>query len=70
MKIDGALIYIQYVNIPTRCSDNRIKGIRTGRPDVLDALLAGEQVDPHRYDFHMHVFLETGDQRLPLECKS
>lgn len=39
------------------------KGVRSGPPKVLSALLVGEQVDPHRYDFHMHVFLETGDER-------
>jgi hypothetical protein len=44
-------------------SDKRTKGVRSGPPDVLNALLAGEQVDPHRYDFHLHVFLETGDER-------
>jgi hypothetical protein len=26
-------------------------------------------VDPHQYDFHLHVFLETGDERFPSSTK-
>jgi len=36
----------------------------------LDGLLAGEEVDPHRYDFHFHAFLETGDERLTIFSNS
>ena len=44
-------------------SDQRTKGVRTGPPEVLKSLMEGGQPDPHDYDFHLHAFLETGDER-------
>jgi hypothetical protein len=29
----------------------------------MNALLEGEDVDSEKYDFHLHAFLETGDER-------
>ena len=29
----------------------------------MNSIMTGEKVDPHNYDFYMHIFLETGDER-------
>jgi hypothetical protein len=46
-----------------KSADKRTKGVRSGSPEILNALLAGEDVDPAKYDFQLHAFLETGDER-------
>ena len=45
---DGALIYLSY------------RGIRAGRPEVLQRLDRGEPVDPSEYYFRTSPVLETG----------
>lgn len=42
----------------------RTFGIRSGSPEVLQALLRGEPVDPTRYYFRIGVHLETSAPRL------
>lgn len=49
---DGAHIYL------------RTSGIRSGAPEVLDALLRRDPVDPSDYYFRLAVRLETSDPRL------
>jgi hypothetical protein len=44
---DGALVYLQ------------VRGIRTGPPEVLAALLAGDDVAPDRYYFRTVITIET-----------
>ncbi|WP_239453123.1 MULTISPECIES: DUF3237 family protein [Microbacterium] len=44
---DGSLLYI------------RARGIRSGDPALLEALLAGEEVDPHSYYFRAALTLES-----------
>ena len=48
----GALVYVQN------------NAIRTGPPEVMARLVAGEQVDPLDYDFFMTPRFETGDPEL------
>ncbi len=43
-------------------------GVRSGSPDVLAAVLTGEDVDPSRYYFRTVVRVETSDPALaPLQ---
>jgi hypothetical protein len=42
----------------------RTFGVRSGRPEVLQALLRGEPVDPAEYYFRIGVHLETSAPRL------
>jgi hypothetical protein len=42
----------------------RTSGVRSGPPEVLEALLRGEQVDPAEYYFRVAVYLETSAPRL------
>ena len=42
----------------------RTSGVRSGPPEVLDALLRGEPVDPSAYYFRVAVYLETSAPRL------
>lgn len=42
----------------------RTSGVRSGPPEVLAALLAGEPVDPSAYYFRVAVYLETSAIRL------
>ena len=42
----------------------RTSGIRSGPPEVLDALLRGEPVNPAAYYFRVAVYLETSSPRL------
>ena len=49
---DGGHVYI------------RTFGVRTGRPDVLEALLRGDPVDVSEYYFRLGVRLETSDRAL------
>jgi hypothetical protein len=42
----------------------RTSGVRSGPPEVLEALLRGEQVDPAEYYFRVAVYLETAAPRL------
>jgi hypothetical protein len=42
----------------------RTSGVRSGPPEVLAALLAGEPVDPAAYYFRVAVYLETSAARL------
>jgi len=42
----------------------RTSGVRSGPPDVLAALLRGEDVDPASYYFRVAVYLETSAPRL------
>jgi hypothetical protein len=42
----------------------RTSGIRSGPPQILQALLRGEPVDPSRYYFRVAVYLETSAPRL------
>jgi hypothetical protein len=42
----------------------RTAGVRSGPPDVLAALLRGEEVDPASYYFRVAVYLETSAPRL------
>ena len=42
----------------------RTAGVRSGPPDVLAALLRGEDVDPASYYFRVAVYLETSAPRL------
>lgn len=44
----GGLVYVQYA------------GIRTGKPEVLAKLAAGEAVDPSEYYFRMALRFQTG----------
>jgi hypothetical protein len=44
----------------------RTFGVRSGPPDVLQALLRGEPVDPSEYYFRIGVRLETSAPRLAL----
>jgi hypothetical protein len=37
--------------------------MRSGPLEVLNAVWAGVQVDPHQYEFQLYIFLETGDER-------
>lgn len=48
---DGALIYYQY------------RGLRHGPAEIMQALAAGEEVDPASYYFRTAGFMETGDSR-------
>ncbi len=46
----------------------RAVGVRSGAPEVLEALLAGEPVDPSRYYFRTAIRIETSDPALaPLQ---
>ncbi|MEV1131356.1 DUF3237 domain-containing protein [Agromyces sp. NPDC049794] len=49
---DGELLYLQ------------VTGVRTGSPDVLAALLRGDDVAPDRYYFRTVVTIETASTRL------
>jgi hypothetical protein len=42
----------------------RTAGVRSGPPEILDALLRGEPVDPSEYYFRVAVYLETAAPRL------
>src|SRR5258708_1011375 len=42
----------------------RTSGIRSGPPEILQALLRGEPVDPSEYYFRVGVYLETSAPRL------
>lgn len=42
----------------------RTAGVRSGPPEILDALLRGESVDPAEYYFRVSVYLETSAPRL------
>jgi hypothetical protein len=42
----------------------RTAGVRSGRPEILEALLRGEPVDPAEYYFRVAVYLETSAPRL------
>jgi hypothetical protein len=42
----------------------RTSGVRSGPPEILDALLRGEPVDPSEYYFRVAVYLETSAPRL------
>jgi hypothetical protein len=42
----------------------RTSGVRSGPPEILDALLRGEPVDPSQYYFRVNVYLETSAPRL------
>jgi Protein of unknown function (DUF3237) len=42
----------------------RTSGVRSGRPEVLEALLRGEPVNPSGYYFRVTVHLETSAPRL------
>ncbi|MFF0454901.1 DUF3237 domain-containing protein [Nocardia africana] len=42
----------------------RTSGIRSGTPEVLEALLRGDPVDPSQYYFRLVVRVETSDPRL------
>ena len=42
----------------------RTSGVRSGPPEILDALLRGEPVDPSAYYFRIAVYLETSARRL------
>jgi hypothetical protein len=42
----------------------RTSGVRSGPPEILDALLRGEPVDPSLYYFRVLVYLETSAPRL------
>lgn len=42
----------------------RTSGVRSGPPEVLEALLRGEPVDPSEYYFRVAVHLETAAPRL------
>ncbi|MFI7546822.1 DUF3237 family protein [Actinoplanes sp. NPDC049599] len=42
----------------------RTSGVRTGRPEILEALLRGDPVDPSEYYFRLGVRLETADPAL------
>jgi hypothetical protein len=42
----------------------RTSGVRSGPPEILEALLRGEPVDPSRYYFRVTVRLETSAARL------
>ena len=42
----------------------RTSGVRSGPPEILDALLRGEPVDPSEYYFRVAVHLETSAPRL------
>ena len=42
----------------------RTSGVRSGPPEILDALLRGEPVDPSAYYFRVAVYLETSAPRL------
>ncbi|MER5609189.1 DUF3237 domain-containing protein [Micromonospora tulbaghiae] len=44
----------------------RTFGVRSGRPEVLDALLRGDAVDPAEYYFRLGVRLETSVPALAL----
>lgn len=44
----------------------RTSGVRSGPPDVLEALLRGEDVDPAKYYFRVAVRLETSAPRLAI----
>ncbi len=44
----------------------RTSGVRSGPPEVLEALLRGEQVDPADYYFRVAVYLETSAPRLAI----
>ncbi|GAA1701653.1 DUF3237 domain-containing protein [Microbacterium sediminicola] len=49
---DGELVHI------------RTKGVRSGPPEVLEAILAGETRSPDEYHFRVVVTLETASARL------
>ncbi|WES63389.1 DUF3237 domain-containing protein [Microbacter sp. GSS18] len=49
---DGELLHI------------RTRGVRSGPPDVLEAILAGEQRSPDEYYFRVVVTIETAAERL------
>jgi hypothetical protein len=42
----------------------RTSGVRSGSPEILEALLRGDPVDPSRYYFRVGVRLETSAPRL------
>ncbi len=42
----------------------RTSGVRSGPPEVLAALLRGEDIDPGSYYFRVAVYLETSASRL------
>ncbi len=42
----------------------QVSGVRSGPPEVLEALLRGDPVDPARYYFRTAIRIETGAARL------
>lgn len=70
---DGAYIYVRYASSTHRNTVfflgshtiwYRTEGPRSGPPEVLKALMeGGQEVDSSRYWFHLHIKLETGDDR-------
>ena len=44
----------------------RTSGVRSGPPEILEALLRGEPVDPAEYYFRVAVHLETSAPRLAI----
>jgi Protein of unknown function (DUF3237) len=44
----------------------RTSGVRSGPPEILEALLRGEPVDPSEYYFRVGVHLETSAPRLAI----
>ncbi|QYH35080.1 DUF3237 domain-containing protein [Salinibacterium sp. M195] len=49
---EGELIYIE------------VSGVRSGSPDVLEALLHGDEIDPTQYYFRTTLRIETSSPRL------
>ncbi|RMJ28088.1 hypothetical protein PHISP_01028 [Aspergillus sp. HF37] len=49
---DGAYLYLRST-----------EGTRAGPPEVLQALMEGDGVDPSQYWFHLHVTIETGHEK-------
>lgn len=43
--------------------ESRTEGTRSGPPEVLQALMEGDGVDPGQYWFHLHIKIETGHER-------
>ena len=63
---DGALVLDVRLVLETDDGEHIMmtyRGIRTGAPEVLARIAAGEQVDPAEYYFRIIPFFETGSEK-------
>ena len=67
VRPDGAIEIDTRYSARTEAGEHvhfRTSGVRSGPPEILQALLRGEPVDPAGYYFRVAVYLETSAPRL------